>query len=47
MIGSKSLRRTKDVWSIQTTLQVEARAKDLAILNLNIDSKLCGYHVIS
>jgi hypothetical protein len=26
---------------------VEERARDLAMLNLNIDSKLCGCHVIS
>jgi hypothetical protein len=26
---------------------VEERARDLAVLNLNIDSKLCGCHVIS
>jgi hypothetical protein len=26
---------------------VEERARDLAMLNLNIDGKLCGCHVIS
>jgi hypothetical protein len=26
---------------------VEERARDLAMLHLNIDSKLCGCHVIS
>jgi hypothetical protein len=46
-ISSKSPRRTKDVWSIQTTLQVEERARDLAMLNLYIDVKLRGCHVVS
>jgi hypothetical protein len=32
---------------IQITLQVEQRARDLPTLNLNIDSKLCGCHVVS
>jgi ABC-type uncharacterized transport system substrate-binding protein len=32
---------------IQTTLQVEERAGDLPMLNLNIDSKPCGCHVVS
>jgi hypothetical protein len=40
-------RRTKDVWSIQTALQVEERARDLAALDLNIEGKLYGCHVIS
>ena len=31
----------------EATLQAEERARDLAILNLNIDSKLCGCQVIS
>jgi len=40
-----SLRRTKDIWPIQTTLQVEERANELAMFNLKIDSKLFGCHV--
>ena len=47
LIGSKPPLRTKDVWSIRTKLQVEKRARDLAMFNLAIDSKLRGCDVVS
>src|SRR6516162_8972280 len=47
LIGSKPPLRTKDVWSIQTKLQVEKRTRDLAMFNLAIDSKLRGCDVVS
>jgi hypothetical protein len=34
--------RPKHVWSIRTKLQIEGRARDLAMFNLAIDSKLRG-----
>ena len=37
----------KDVWSIQTKLQVEERTEELAMFNLTIDSKLRGCDVLS
>jgi len=46
-IGSKPPLRTKDVWSIRTKLQVEKRARDLAMFNLAIDSKLRACDVVS
>ena len=46
LIGSKPPLRTKDVWSIRTKLQVEHRARDLAMFNLAIDSKLRGCDVV-
>src|ERR1043166_974834 len=40
LTGSKPPLRPKHVWSIRTKLQVEGRARDLAMFNLAIDSKL-------
>ena len=47
MIGSKPPLRIKNVWSIQTKLQVEGRLRDLAMFNLAIDSKLRGCDVVT
>jgi hypothetical protein len=40
LTGAKPPLRTKHVWSIRTKLQIEGRARDLAMFNLAIDSKL-------
>jgi integrase len=40
LTGSKPPLRPKNVWSIQTKLQVEGRTRDLAMFNFAIDSKL-------
>ena len=40
LTGSKPPLRPKHVWSIRTKLQVKGRARDLAMFNLAIDSKL-------
>jgi hypothetical protein len=40
--GAKPPLRPKHVWSIRTKLQIEGRARDLAMFNLAIDSKLRG-----
>jgi hypothetical protein len=37
--GAKPPLRPKHVWSIRTKLQIEGRARDLAMFNLAIDSK--------
>jgi integrase len=39
--------RPKHVWSIRTKLQIEGRARDLAMFNLAIDSKLRGCEVVA
>src|SRR4029077_18025687 len=39
--------RPKHVWSIRTRLMVEGRARDLALFNLAIDSKLRGWDVVA
>ena len=41
-----STKRTKDVCSILTKLQVEERARDLAMFDLAIDSELRGCDVV-
>jgi integrase len=39
--------RPKHVWSIRTKLQIEGRARDLAMFNLAINSKLRGCDVVA
>ena len=39
--------RPKDVWSIRTRLEIGGRARDLAMFNLAIDSKLRGCDVLA
>ena len=45
--GAKPPLRPKHVWSIRTKLQIEGRARDLAIFNLAIDSKLRGCDIVA
>lgn len=47
LLGAKPPLRTKHVWAIRTKLQVEGRTRDLAMVNLAIDSKLRGCDVVS
>jgi hypothetical protein len=47
MTGAKPPLRPKHVWSIRTKLQIEDRARDLAMFNLAIDSKLRGCDVVA
>ncbi|MGY8679787.1 tyrosine-type recombinase/integrase [Bradyrhizobium sp. UFLA05-153] len=47
LIGAKPPLRPKHVWSIRTKLQIEGRARDLAMFNLAIDSKLRGCDVVA
>src|SRR5438445_7874878 len=47
LTGAKPPLRPKHVWSIQTKLQIEGRARDLAMFNLAIDSKLRGCDVVA
>ena len=42
LIGQKRPLKPRDVWSIRVRLQVERRARNLALFNLAIDSKLRG-----
>src|SRR5215510_16419928 len=45
--GAKPPLRPKHVWSIRTKLQVAERARDLALFNLALDSKLRGCDVVA
>jgi integrase len=47
LTGAKPPLRPKHVWSIRTKLQIEGRARDLAMVNLAIDSKLRGCDVVA
>lgn len=47
LIGARPPLRQKHVWAIRTRLQIEQRARDLAMFNLAIDSKLRGCDLVS
>lgn len=47
LTGAKPPLRPKHVWSIRTKLQIEGRARDLAMFNLAIDSKLRGCDILT
>ena len=44
--GQKRPLKPKDVWAIRIRLQLEHRARDLALFNLGIDSKLRGCDLV-
>jgi hypothetical protein len=45
--GPKPPLRVGHVWSIRIRLQLERRARDLALFNLAIDSKLRGCDLVA
>ena len=47
LTGAKPPLRPRHVWGIRTKLQIECRTRDLALLNLAIDSKLRGCDVVA
>jgi integrase len=47
VVGQKPPLRPKHVWAIRTRLQMAGRARDLAMFNLAIDSKLRGCDVVA
>jgi hypothetical protein len=47
VVGPKPPLRPSHVWSIRTKLQIERRARDLALFNFAIDSKLRGCDVVA
>ena len=46
LTGQKRPLKPKDVWEIRVRLQLEHRARDLALFNLAIDSKLRGCDLV-
>lgn len=47
MIGQKAALKPKDIWSIRVRLQLQHRAKELALFNLGFDSKLRGCDLVA
>lgn len=47
IIGQKHPLKASEVWSIRTILKQSNNARDLALLNLAIDSKLRGCDLVS
>src|SRR5216683_7148603 len=46
LTGQKRPLKPKDVWGIRVQLQLKHRARDLALFNLAIDSKLRGCDLV-
>lgn len=40
LVGQKRPLKVRDIWAIRVRLQLQGRIRDLALLNLGIDSKL-------
>lgn len=46
IVGQKAPFKPKDIWALRVRLQMENRARELALLNLGIDSKLRGCDLV-
>jgi integrase len=46
LIGQKAPLKLKEIWAIRIRLQLTRRARDLALFNLGIDSKLRGCDLV-
>jgi hypothetical protein len=46
LVGQKPPLKRKDIWAIRITLKVAQRPRDLALLNLALDSKLRGCDLV-
>ena len=47
LVGQKLPLRLKEIWAIRIRLQLARRARELALFNLAIDSKLRGCDLVS
>ncbi len=47
LVGQKAPFKPKDVWAMRARMQQEHRSRDLAMLNLGIDSKLRGCDLVA
>jgi integrase len=47
IVGQKPPLKPREVWSIRTRLQISGAARDLALFNLAIDSKLRGCDLVA
>ena len=46
LIGQKAPLKLKEIWAIRIRLQLARRTRDLALFNLDIDSKLRGCDLV-
>ena len=46
LVGQKAPLKLKEIWAIRIRLQLEHRARELALFNLAIDSKLRGCDLV-
>jgi hypothetical protein len=42
IVGQKGPFKLRDIWALRVRLQMEGRVRELALINLGIDSKLRG-----
>ena len=47
IVGQKAPFKTEDIWALRVRLQIDSRLRELALLNLGIDSKLRGCDLVS
>src|SRR3978361_567099 len=47
IVGQKAPLKLKDIWALRVRLQMENRVRELALFNLEIDSKLRGCDLVS
>ena len=47
IIGQKAPFKLKDIWALRVRLQMECRVRELALVNLGIDSKLRGCDLVA
>jgi hypothetical protein len=47
LIGQKPPLKLKEIWAIRIRLQLDHRARELALFNLAIDSKLRGCDLVA
>ena len=46
LVGQKAPFKPQEVWAIRVRLQMESRARELALFDLGIDSKLCACDLV-
>jgi len=47
LVGQKAPFKLKDIWALRVRLQMQGRVRELALLNLGIDSKLRGCDLVA
>jgi hypothetical protein len=47
IVGQKAPFKVKDIWALRVRLQMEGLARELALFNLGIDSKLRGCDLVA